>query len=283
MTAITQTLVDTQTETASAALVAFAATDPKPLPETNRFYAILDEDGGQRVVDLDELAEKTAKTPRRKTGNFSVRDAESFATYVKRHSTPWTEVWADLEKRAILAVLDGHSATTPGHHEHKVTLGLRLTTAWKAWVGYSGKLLAQEQFAEHIEARQLEVIEPRGADLLTIAQTIKQTKSADFESSRRLSDGQTVLKYIEESKTSAGKSGEFEVPETFTLAVSPFEGSDPFKVTARLRTRIDGGHLMIGYVLDRPDEVLEAAFADVFKDVCDLLGDELPVLVGWPA
>lgn len=275
-------IASANTDAGAAALAAALAVEPKPIEDDARFVVLLDGVGSQKVVDLDALRAETADNPRRKRGQYTLRDAESFAAYVLRHGTPLTEVWADLEQRAILAVMDGHAEDVAGFHEHKATLALRVTTAWQAWTRANGNLLPQETFAELIEARQQEVVEPKGADLLTIAQTIKQTKAADFESSKRLSDGQTVLVYREETKTSAGKSGEFEVPETFTLAVAPFEGSDPFKVTARLRTRIEGGRLLIGYVLDRPDEVVEAAFADVLTDVRDLIGGAHPVLMGWP-
>lgn len=284
MTDTTDNVANAHTDVAAAVLTTLDLAAPHAVSDDGRFFAV---PVGTRLVDLMREAEKFAPHPARKVGTYTVRDAESFAWYVTRHATPWTEAWADLNRRAILAVIDGHAASAgnfgAGHGEHRVTLELRHTTAWKAWADLNGRMLPQEQFAEHVEARQAEVVEPRGADLLTIAQTIKQTKAADFESSKRLSDGQTVLVYREETKTSAGKSGEFEVPETITIAVAPFEGSDPFKVTARLRTRIDGGRLLIGYALDRADEVLEAAFRDVLTDVTDSLPDGVPVLAGWPS
>lgn len=255
---------------------------PQNLDDDGRFVGVtIPEGGGFEVIDLHEKALALADRPDRKTGRNTVNDARSLIEYVQRHGTDDTELWADVEKRSILAVINGNSPASPGHGDHRVTLALRLTPAWKAWTTLSGQYVDQESFAEHIEARQPDVVDPQAAVLLEIAQTFKATKKADFESSKRLSDGQTVFEYRETVNASAGKKGELAIPETFTLALAPFQGSPTYKVTARLRTRTNDGTLRIGYLLDRPEEVLEAAFNDVLSDVATDL-DAFPLFAGWP-
>jgi len=262
---------------------------PAPLDSHGRMWAVTNPITGQTtVLDTAELSwQHEHEHAARKKGSRTLRDAESFVAYVTRHGGTDTEVWADVKERAVLAVINGDAPTrdgNPGHADHRATLKLRTTTAWDAWLKLDGRLVGQEEFAEHIETRQAEVIDPAGGTLLEIASTFKATKSVEFESAKRLSDGQTVLEYRETVASSAGKKGDLAVPETFTLALAPFEGSAPYQITARLRTRVDGGHLYIGYILDRPDEVLEAAFADVLRQITTGLADEpCPILNGWPA
>lgn len=238
---------------------------------------VLDLVAARAKRERDELEQ----TPPRKKGEVTLRTAESLVAYVTRHGGEGTELWADLEAQRIVAYLNGDTTQEAGHRDFKASLALRKTDGWTAWENLNGALVDQEKFAEHIEARSIDVLEPTGAELLDIVQTIKQTTAGEFESAKRLSDGQTVLSYREQTTTTAGSKGEFSVPERFVIAVAPFEGASPFKVTAHLRTRVREGRLQLGYVLERPEDVIKAAFEDVLKHVEDNLPN-YPLFNGAP-
>src|SRR4051812_33205317 len=55
--------------------------------------------------------------------------------------------------------------------------------------------------------------------------------------------------------------------DQLALAIAPFDGCDPYKVTARLRIRLRGGDLKISYLLNRPADIELAAFRDVVTAV----------------
>lgn len=277
-----ETFIPLNSDSDTAAAVEAGQRIGRPVEVAPGLVATLNPVTGETTIhDVAALElDRDARPPARKTGQVTVRDADSLIEYIERHATEHTEVWADLERRAVLAVLDGHAPIVAGHQDHKAILSLRQTEAWKLWREKDGLYLPQETFAEFIEARQVDIIDPPGGDLLAIVTTIKSTTKADFESARRLSDGQTVLSYREETTTTAGKAGQFEVPETFTLGISPFEGSPKYRVTARLRVRIASGQLTIGYVLDNPKDIEAEAFADVRRAVDD--GIDQAVLSGWP-
>ncbi|PYG00185.1 Uncharacterized conserved protein YfdQ, DUF2303 family [Georgenia satyanarayanai] len=278
---------DERVEGDVVAELAQAATTPQPIgePDENRFYAITTPLGGTtNVVDLDELREPLNPYPSRKRGIVTVRDADSFNAYLDRHSTVHTEVWADRERGQIVGVINGHAPKAdgnPGHGDHRVTLALRKTPSWQAWEQLNGKMLGQAQFAEHIEDRQIDIVDPKPADMLEVVQTFKAAKKVDFESSQRLSSGEVVLEYRETVNAQAGKKGQLTIPERFTLGLQPYDGSAGYKVTARLRYRINDGHLLLGYALDRPEDVLEEAFNDVVDEVEG--GITAPLFRGWPA
>lgn len=98
---------------------------------------------------------------------------------------------------------------------------------------------------------------------LEIAQSVQGKTKADWKTARRLDNGEVSFAYQEEIQASAGRSGHLEIPATFTLAIAPFYGEQPYEISARLRYRIREGHLSIGYKLDRPHEVLLAVLGGI--------------------
>ncbi len=272
-----------ETETEAAFRAGMMAAEPHPIGSDNRFYVVTPADGSTPVViDLLDRTQHLADTPLRKTGQVTVHTAAALVGYVQRHHTPHTEVWSDVERPAIFAVINGNAKATPGHGDHAALLTLRKTDAWKAWEAASGRYGTQLQLAELIEDRAIDIVNPSSAALLEVAQTFKAARQVDFESSHRLSTGEVSLVYREQNNASAGKKGELAIPETFELALAPFEGSPTYKVIARLRYRITEGSLAIGFVIERPKDILASAFEDVHTEVALALPQGVPMLSGWP-
>lgn len=232
--------------------------------ERGKLYAIADQYGGVKVLDTEEYsdsAQRLRATP-------VVRDVESFNAYLEEYATGSTEIWADRESSSVVAVIDSIGSGSYWG-KHRVTLALKHTVAWSKWLDSSrnGKKLDQIVFAEHIEDRAIDIVEPTAATILEIAQTFKATKGVDFTSSSRLSTGEVKFVYSETVQASAGKKGDLEIPETFILGIAPYEGGDAFKITARLRYAIRESNLAIGYTIERPEDVLTAAFDGVIAGI----------------
>jgi uncharacterized protein YfdQ (DUF2303 family) len=266
-----QTIVDTAT----------LAAEPSILDPTNRFHSVLVPDGASlEVIDIEKHLDKYRDRPRRKTGLVSVHDAPAFIAYLTKHALPETEVWADLANQQLVAVINANegidagaiAATSTvegpaGWADHRAQLVLRKTPAWTAWATNDRKFLTQTTFAEHVEERLPDFASPSGADMLELAQSFKAHTRVEFEASRRLSSGQTTLVYREEGTATAGKKGDITIPDIFTLGLAPFDGCEGYKVQARFRYRITDGNLSLGYVLERPEDILRAAFSDIVADV----------------
>lgn len=249
--------------------------EPQRLDDDGRFFHVPTASG--RVIDLEREREQFRANPRRKTGNYTVHDAESFLAYLAKHGNEDAEVWADYPAARLTGVLNAHG-DVPEWEDHRVVYAVLHTDAWKAWTASDGRLMGQEEFAEHIEARSIDIVKPSAADMLEIAQTFHATNNVAFESATRLSDGQRQLRYREQLDAKAGRAGDLTIPETFTLALKPFEGADAYRVTARLRYRITEGNLRIGYKLDRPADVLREAFGGVVDAIREAA--TAPVLLG---
>lgn len=237
--------------------------DPVPIDAGERFAAHRDV----RVIGPDETYEQQ---PWRKRGSVTALAADSFAEYANRHAEPYAEVWADLERQKLVAVLNPH-AESAGWGDHRVEYQVRPTVAWAKWSARDGSLVRQDVLAEHFEDRLTDFVTPDGAHMLELIQSFQATVGVNFESAKRLDNGERQLVYKETVDARAGRTGQFEIPAQFELALKPFEGADAYKVTCRFRYRITEGALAVGYQIVQPDELMSAAFADVVFAVEDSL------------
>lgn len=269
------------TEAQAVIDVTLRAAEPKQLV-TGHIYAVATSNGGVHQVDL--TGEQYRDVPKAKTGTATVRDVDSFLSYFDKHADAATEVYADIERRTITAVLDAHEADTARWGKHRLLLELRHTPAWLAWTGKDNQLMPQAKFAEFIEDNLVDLRVPDSATMLELAESFEGTTSAEFQSSQRLDNGQRKFSYVEETTAKAGHKGDIVIPATLTLALSPFEGTEMFKVTARFRYRLDRakGELSLGFKLERPDDVLAAAFADIRTLIDNGIPEHISVLNGAP-
>lgn len=204
----------------------------------------------------------------RKIGYVDFTDAISFARYVDLHRDKGTSLWANAKAGKLTAVLDDHDEDAPGRGEHRARLTLEATDDWRQWVGCNDAKMGQARFAEHIEDGAPCIRQPSAAEMLEIAQSFKANTRVNFESGKRIANGETQLTYVETVEAKAGRKGNLEIPETIGLALAPWTSCEgTYEMTARLRYRINDGDLVLWYKLDRPDDVLRLAFADVLSGV----------------
>lgn len=279
-------------DTDAAAIIEAAtrAADPKPLDDGGRLWSIVTPGGDQHVIDVEHHLENYRLNPRRKAGTFLVHDTDSFVNYLAKHTQPETEVWADVLRSRVVGVINAHEGTNApvggdgplaGWGDHEVVFAVQHTDAWKAWTAYDGKLLSQAEFAEHIEARSIDIVKPTAADMLELAETFQANIGVNFESSQLLSTGERQFQFRETVDAKAGRKGQLSIPKQITLGLVPFEGAEAYKVTARFRYRITDGVLRLGYVLERPQDVVREAFGQVVEAISQQV--EAPVFRGVSA
>lgn len=268
----------TNLEVQPIAALAQQALAPKEV-EPGNIYLVATAHGSVDTIDLSG-PEYTGELAR-KIGTTTVRDAASFLAYYGKHHDADTEVYSDVEKLSVTAVLDAHQAATARFGAHRLVLSLRRTKAWEEWLALDAKLVDQDRFANFLEDHLPNLVEPDAATMLEIAQSIKATTKAEFQSSSRLQSGERKFAYVEDTKASAGTKGDLAIPETFKIAVPPFEGADAYSMTARFKYRLGGGQLALGYKLEQPEERARAAFADVLAAIAEGVGT--PILNGTPA
>lgn len=255
----------------------------------SRFYSVLVPDGSRlQTIDLEELEDKLAPRPRRKTGTVHVQEAESFIAYIGKHRIADTEVYGDAVRRQLVGVINAHGESEPsennegegGHRDHRVQLELVHSDEWKIWTDRNAKWMDQIQFAEHLEDNGLQVVYPDAATMLEIAQHFHAAPSGSFRSAQRLSSGEVSLQYEEQVNAKAGELGDIEIPTVFTLALRPFVGSEAVEVDARFRYRIRQGQLTLSYALLNTQQIVHDAFNGIVATVRNSI--EPPVYVGRP-
>jgi len=268
----------TSLEIEPIAALARQGIDPKEV-DAGGIYLVATANGDVQKFDL--TGPEHTGVLARKTGTTVVRDSASFLTYYAKHHDDATEVYSDVENLSVTAVLNAHSSEDADFGDHRLVLSLRRTKAWQEWLFLDGKLVDQDKFANFLEDQLPYLETPDAATMLEIAQSIKATTKAEFQSSSRLQSGERKFAYVEDTKASAGAKGDLAIPETFLIAVPPFEGAGAYRMTARFKYRINGGQLTLGYKLEQPEERAKAAFADVLREIAE--GVDTPILNGTPA
>jgi uncharacterized protein YfdQ (DUF2303 family) len=219
-------------------------------------------------------------TPRRVKGDVVVTDTASWLAYYAKHKAAGSEVFGDVATSNVTAILNAPAGPdTPAWGDHRLALKLEHSAAWQAWTEKNGTWLTQETFAEHIEDRTPDLVEPTAAEMLEVAQTVRATTGVKFESGVRLHDGQRRFQYHETTEGRAGTRGELAVPTALSLKLQVWRGVPiVVPVTARFRFRIQPDGLRLAVVLDRLEDVLDAAWTNLLGDLTK--GIDTPVLAG---
>lgn len=247
-------------------------------PDISVLRSVIPEDYTEQITNLEQYA----MAPRRKRGSIAVDRADSFIAYLNRHEDEATTRVIYARDGVFVGVMNDHAADAPGWGDHRVTFRLRSTPAWDAWTAANNTEQTQQEFAEFLEDRLGDIAEPAGATLMEIATTLRVKSSLNFQSQVRMSNGQVQLTYNEEIDGRAGVNGDLPIPEYLTLSISPFEGVEPMKLTARFRWRIRDGKAKFHYTLgDVIVEVVEAALTEAATKIEK--ATSLTVLYGAPA
>lgn len=274
-----------ETEAAAVANIAVQGIEPHAV-EPGKLFTVPDGHGGVKVIDTDDWD----VSPRHESAKRTATDAASFVAYVNRHKRAGTEVFADTPHSSVVAVIDSHEPTggLSGWQGHKLTLSLEHTKAWLAWterdLGQNPRSwFGQQEFAEFIEDRALDVQEPDHARLIELATRFEAAKKVDFGQSTRLDNGEVQFQYTETVGPKKGTKGALEFPKELKLALRPYVGGPIYYVFANLRYRIGEDGLRLGFALVRPEVILENAFADIVTEIrdgrTDKIGDAEPVVV----
>ena len=285
---LTEACVDSK-DTAPALIAALAQQATTPWKLDEGIYGVLTSEGDVQIVETIGYEQQRIALwaaahnaePEFVDREVVLVDAESFTNYLARNTTgganqtgtdvwedyAWSsgqlELWADIDKQRITAILDGAN----GRRKHHATLQLQPSREWAEWSKIDGRMLSQVDFAQFVEDHLSTIAAPDAGVLLDICQTLQAHTSVHFKQQAILGNGQRQFKWEETVEAKAGQNGSLTIPGELVLVLRPFQGSIPVQVLARFRYQLRDGGLSIGVRLQEPDSVIETAFTAVIDEV----------------
>jgi uncharacterized protein YfdQ (DUF2303 family) len=267
----------------------------------------------KQIQDIEHLL----AAPVCKRGVATLGDHVAFADYVNAHRTAGLVIFGEVNETSgfFTAILDGHvpaklkpregdtaepiaieSPGAPGWGDHVAKLPLIATPEWARWIGKSGKVLSQSEFAEFLEENAADVIVPdtsvthvagfpvphgnlpTSAQLMSVALTLQAKTDVTFSSKINRQNGQVQVTFNEAISATSNAEGIIGIPEYFAIAVAPFRGGSAQIVLARLRYRAERGAAKFEFQIIRPHKIVEHAWNLVRKDIAGAIGES--VLLG---
>ena len=221
-------------------------------------------------INKVESLERLLAAPVRKRASVTVHDALSFTGYVLRHIEPGTVVFEDGEgaAKSFTAHIDYHLGAKDGARfcDHECVLRMAHSEEWNVWTRNDNRVMSQLEMAEFIEENMSDIVSPEGARMLEIVKTLEATQGVEFKSLVRLENGDRGINYQLRTGAKAGQSGEIEIPATFTLCIPVFRFGVAMDVECRFRYNIKEGQLRMGYIIARPQKIIDGAM-DVTREI----------------
>lgn len=221
---------------------------------------------GFKQIDITSTVAKLMPYPSRKQGVTVLLDIDSFVSYCFHEES--VRVYADPNSYALTAVFNDNTTDRPGWRDHRAVYCTEKSSELVCWLKNNKQPMEQEAFAVFLEDNISDIVEPSGEQMLAMALTMQAKTEANFQSSRRLDNGQVQLIYTETIDARAG-AGQIEIPREFSIGIRLFKNGSGYKLRARLKYRLGGGRVKFWYELDRPETSIEEAFAEYVAKVVD--------------
>jgi hypothetical protein len=263
---------------------------------------------GVRKVD-PSIFDAYRVRPLLREGTATVSRLDSLIDLTNRHADDEGEEGALFVDEPVLggksgsitAIIDYHGTDgQPNNCGHRVCYPFPLSPEWKAWMAMNDKPFEMIEFAQFLEDRIVDVLDPSAADtlpqeskdyikkaggklgsptkLIEISRSLQVNENSRVKSAQVLSSGERQIVFETEHTDAAGQP--VDVPSLFLIAIPVFANSPvAFRMIVRLRYRVRGG-ISFFYEVWRPDIVLKTAVDEAVKAATD--GTSLPVFYGQP-
>jgi len=229
---------------------------------------------GWKVQDFDN--EALLPRPRRKKATVSLKDADSFIKYIKRHgSLTACTIWGNVDylnsKAQFQAVINDHGEKEDEQawRDHIARFTPQFSPEYQRWMGKNGTVMSQVEFAEFLDNNQADIASPEGypssAEMLNMALNFEAKQDYRFKSSVRLQSGGVNMTFVQDDD--AGTIEQMKVFDRFAIGIPVYFGCDAYQINARLRYRHREGKVVFWYELIRPDLVMKAATDTIIEKI----------------
>lgn len=216
-------------------------------------------------------------------------EAGSFIDYVNRYKTGDTLIFSAISETGVefTALMDYHTAAPalcPGYCSHRATFVAIETPEWKVWKAANRLAMTQVGFATFLEDNLSLFVQPTGAELLEMVRSLHGHRNARFNTALRLDNGSYSVSYDEDvvvKGSSITSNGELELPPTITAMLAVFQGSDPYAVQARLKSRCEDRKLVLFYETISLAKIIRESILLLVEQVAEKTG--IVPLLGSPS
>ena len=255
---------------------------------------------GIRVESVKKLFDEYRTAPERRRGTATFEDLDSFIAHVQRFKDADSLLFARREPPSLTSVLNYHRAKPDGDPrfgDHRGLYQFPFSDEWQAWTEKNGEQMSQQDFAEFVEERIPDILDPSTPS--TMAKDLAEAAELTYASPSRmlaLSRGITVRQGVRVKNVTSLQSGEMAVhyetqnsdetgaplaiPNAFLVGIPVFRNGARYVIAVRLRYRVGAGSMLWFYDLYQHDKV----FDDAFGGACERAETEteLPLYFGSP-
>jgi hypothetical protein len=266
--------------------------------------------GAAQVLSTRKLLEPYDEGPRHRHGIARFSDLDSFVLHVERFKGSTSALFADNNDGApaLVSVFDYHQggadvtmddggSATARWCKHRGVYRFPLSEEWQAWTNASKAPMTQAQFAEFLESRIVDIIDPKKAGesigllveqlgvtpvypaaVLEVSRGLTIRQNSTVANHVTLATGETQLQYATEHSDEKGQP--IKVPGAFLIGIPVFEEGDSFQALVRLRYRIVDRAVRWSIEVFGLDRLLDVAFRTACSDARDRT--MLPLFYGTP-
>lgn len=176
---------------------------------------------------------------------------------------PWFEAVLDYHGRAR----EAGDAAVPGRCTHLVRLDCPFSADYLKWRDVlMGGYLDQRQMIEHCENLIHTIAAPPAGDLFDALGAVALERVTKFRSARNDRNG-TVAILFDEQDGDHSTTGSAALPDHVELVLPIYQGGAVMRLTAKLRYRLDGPKLFLGFHVASMDKLEREAFAAIGQSV----------------
>lgn len=210
--------------------------------------------------------------PLRRKGFIAVADLDGFCRLFNKFKGQYNDhaiIMVDSDptgKRpaTFKAILNHHGTDKPDHGDFGIIHTAAFSVEWNRWMSKNNQAMSHAGFVEHLEDVMDLIIDPPGADLLKLIESLQGTVNARFANALNLHNGKMKLNYEEDveirgASEDATRKNVMEVPSEITAGIAPFEFGEKYKVRNRIRYRVQNRGLTFSYEAIDPHRVIQDA------------------------
>jgi len=300
-------MTDQREETASSAEAIIEAVER--LSEVNTIdlgggKAVLAVPNGKSLHPVKSYLDEYLPRPERATGTVSLSRLDSFIEHAKRHRVTESVLFCDERAPKLVVVYNDHhqasedcTAGPAGFGDFCAVYNFPLSEEWQAWQRAAASPMSLAEFAEFLEDRIIDVLDPADAGdlaaemakklgityaspsaLMQLSRGLSVHVKHKVAEHRNLSSGEAQLQFTEEHSDTQGN--QLSVPGGFVVSIPVFHHGPRYRLPVRLRYRIHGGTTAWSVALHRSDLAREDALDESVNRAAKEA--ELPVFYGTP-